>query len=116
MATYACLLRESGDQLRALPVPIRALLGAPVAIERPAVGAVHRGGLHDTHDVGGAQPDAVANYVDDTPFGASGALSNSAILAGDFDTFDVARVEVLRGPQGTLYGASALNGVMRVLT
>ena len=58
----------------------------------------------------------VANYVDDTPFGASGALSNSAILAGDFDTFDVARVEVLRGPQGTLYGTNALGGVLKFVT
>ena len=58
----------------------------------------------------------VATYVDDTPFGASGALSNSAILAGDFDTFDVARVEVLRGPQGTLYGTNALGGVLKFVT
>ena len=58
----------------------------------------------------------VATYVDDTPFGASGSLSNGAILAGDFDTFDVARIEVLRGPQGTLYGTNALGGVLKFVT
>jgi iron complex outermembrane receptor protein len=58
----------------------------------------------------------VATYVDETPFGSSSGQVNSAILAGEFDTFDVARVEVLRGPQGTLYGASSLGGVLKFVT
>jgi len=53
----------------------------------------------------------VAFYLDTVPF----ALVKSAI-APDPAAYDLARVEVLRGPQGTLYGASALNGVIRVLT
>ena len=64
----------------------------------------------------GSVGSTVATYIDDTPFGASGSLSNAAILAGDFDTFDVARVEVLRGPQGTLYGANSLGGVLKFIT
>jgi len=58
----------------------------------------------------------VGVYVDETSFGSSSGLANGAILAGDFDTFDVARVEVLRGPQGTLYGASSLGGVLKYVT
>ncbi len=64
----------------------------------------------------GSVGSTVAVYVDDVPFGSSGSLSNAGILAGDFDTFDVARVEVLRGPQGTLYGSNALGGVMKFIT
>jgi iron complex outermembrane receptor protein len=56
-------------------------------------------------------PTPVAYYVDATPFG----LVRSAITP-DANIYDLERVEVLRGPQGTLYGASALNGVVRILT
>ena len=58
----------------------------------------------------------VAVYVDETPFGSSTGLVNGAVLAGDFDTFDISRIEVLRGPQGTLYGASSLGGVLKFVT
>jgi iron complex outermembrane recepter protein len=53
----------------------------------------------------------VAYYLDSVPFG----LVRSSI-APDAGAYDLQQVEVLRGPQGTLYGASALNGVVRVLT
>lgn len=64
----------------------------------------------------GSVGSTVAVYVDDVPFGASGSLSNAGVLAGDFDTFDIERIEVLRGPQGTLYGANALGGVLKYVT
>ena len=64
----------------------------------------------------GSVGSTVAVYVDDVPFGQSGSLANGAILAGDFDTFDIARIEVLRGPQGTLYGANSLGGVLKYVT
>ncbi|MGY4395425.1 iron complex outermembrane receptor protein [Sphingomonas sp. UYAg733] len=64
----------------------------------------------------GSVSSTVAVYVDDVPFGSSSGLVNGGGLAGDFDTFDIARVEVLRGPQGTLYGASSLGGVLKFVT
>jgi outer membrane receptor protein involved in Fe transport len=56
-------------------------------------------------------PSTVAYYVDSVPFGM---IRNSFVP--DPDVYDLDRIEVLRGPQGTLYGANALNGVVRVLT
>jgi outer membrane receptor protein involved in Fe transport len=73
---------------------------------RLVVRGINTGGIAST----------VSVYVDETPFGSSTGLVNGAVLAGDFDTFDVSRLEVLRGPQGTLYGASSLGGVLRFVT
>jgi iron complex outermembrane receptor protein len=64
----------------------------------------------------GGVASTVAVYIDETPFGSSTGLANGAELAGDFDTFDIARIEVLRGPQGTLYGASSLGGLLKFVT
>jgi iron complex outermembrane recepter protein len=53
----------------------------------------------------------VSYYLDTLPF----SLARTAIVP-DVETYDLQRVEVLRGPQGTLYGANATVGVVRVLT
>jgi outer membrane receptor protein involved in Fe transport len=53
----------------------------------------------------------IAYYLDGVPFG----LVKSAVVP-DLAPYDLDRVEVLRGPQGTLYGASAEDGVVRVIT
>lgn len=58
----------------------------------------------------------VTTYVDDTPVGSSNALANGSIITGDFDTWDLQRVEVLRGPQGTLYGAGSEGGLLKYVT
>jgi iron complex outermembrane receptor protein len=58
----------------------------------------------------------VAVYLDESPFGSSSALLDGSILSGDFDTWDLQRVEVLRGPQGTFYGANSEGGLLKFVT
>jgi outer membrane receptor protein involved in Fe transport len=64
----------------------------------------------------GSVGSTVATYVDDTPFGSSTTFANGSQLTGDFDTWDLQRVEVLRGPQGTLYGAGSEGGLLKYVT
>lgn len=64
----------------------------------------------------GGVASTVAVFMDEVPFGSSTGLANGAILSGDFDPFDLSRLEVLRGPQGTLYGASSFGGVIKYVT
>jgi iron complex outermembrane receptor protein len=85
--------------------------GLNITQENPGESRVIIRGIN-TNSVGST----VSIYVDDTPFGSSGSLSNGGVLAGDFDTFDIARIEVLRGPQGTLYGSNSLGGTLKFVT
>ncbi|GGY30693.1 TonB-dependent receptor [Rhodanobacter panaciterrae] len=56
----------------------------------------------------GSQP-SVGVYLDDQPVTTiQGPL--------DIHMYDIARIEVLAGPQGTLYGASAEAGALRIIT
>ena len=51
----------------------------------------------------------VGAYLDDSPISLS-------LFTPDLDLFDLSRVEVLRGPQGTLFGAGSLSGTVRYIT
>jgi iron complex outermembrane recepter protein len=57
----------------------------------------------------------VGIYFGETPVvGPPGTTSDPAASSSDIRLFDVEQVEVLSGPQGTLYGAGAMGGAIRV--
>jgi outer membrane receptor protein involved in Fe transport len=53
----------------------------------------------------------VGYYLDEMPFTYIG---NTQVP--DVRTFDLDRIEILRGPQGTLYGDGSIGGTIRILT
>lgn len=63
---------------------------------------------------GGESP-TVGFYLDEVPL-TPAAQANSGKVVLDPNLFDLARVEVLRGPQGTLYGAGSMGGTIRLIS
>lgn len=55
-------------------------------------------------------------YIDEVPIGSSTMFAAGGFLTPDLDPADLDHVEVLKGPQGTLYGASAPGGLLKFVT
>ena len=64
---------------------------------------------------GGFVNPSVGVTVDDVPYGSSSGIASGQEVT-NFDPNDLQRIEVLRGPQGTLYGASNLGGLVKYVT
>lgn len=54
-------------------------------------------------------PPTTGTYLDEIPI-------TTIAFTPDIHIYDIARVEALAGPQGTLFGASSLSGTMRIIT
>lgn len=70
---------------------------------------VVRGIVADQGNVASGSLPTVGQYLDEQPI-------TTIDGAPDLHMYDIARVEQLSGPQGTLFGASSMGGVLRVIT
>jgi iron complex outermembrane receptor protein len=64
---------------------------------------------------GGGSAATVGFYVDETPLSSNAVALNGRTVI-DADLFDLNHTEVLRGPQGTLYGAGSMGGTIKLVT
>lgn len=75
---------------------------------RPFFNSVYIRGINSVLAAG------VVSYIDEIPFGSSTVYTSPTPLDGTL--LDLGTLDVLKGPQGTLYGASSLGGIMKFNT
>ncbi len=78
----------------------------------PGLGAISVRGI----STGDQTVSTVGTYIDDVAFGSYSAFVNGPFNALQMSLLDLNHVELLRGPQGTLYGAGAMGGLLKYVT
>ena len=96
-------LTDLGSLLQSVP-------GVSMRTSGPGMSEFEMRGVAST---GGNSP-TVGFYYDDTPLTAPAATNEGKIVISPA-LYDLNRVEVLRGPQGTLYGSGSMGGTIKVV-
>jgi iron complex outermembrane recepter protein len=67
---------------------------------------------------GGGVSSTVGYYLDETAISTVSSISGTSFQQTniDPDLFDIERIEILKGPQGTLYGSSSMGGTVKIVT
>jgi len=114
--TAATIMATTGDDLKARGITSFANLatatpGVSLKSEGPSQTEIEMRGMTSS----GGNSATVGFYIDDVPLtGPAGAQNGHVVI--DPTLYDLNRVEVLQGPQGTLYGASSMGGTVKLIT
>src|SRR6202453_3050157 len=106
----------SGNDLLARGVSSLASLaqgtpGVSLKSEGPSQTEIEMRGMTSS----GGNSATVGFYLDDVPMTAPAGAQNGKVVI-DPTLYDLNRIEVLRGPQGTLYGSGSMGGTVKLVT
>ena len=106
----------SGDDLQARGVSSLASLaqgtpGVSLKSEGPSQTEIEMRGMTSS----GGNAATVGFYLDDIPLTGPASAQNGHVVI-DPDLYDLNRIEILRGPQGTLFGSGSMGGTVRLIT
>src|SRR5579859_1889192 len=115
-ATPISIAAVGADELRDRGMAdLTALVGATPNVslknEGPGQTEIELRGMTSS---GGNSP-TVGFYLDDIPLTAPAGAQNGKVVINP-TLYDLNRVEILRGPQGTLYGSGSMGGTVRLIT
>ncbi len=106
----------SAQDLQARGVPSLATLaqgtpGVSLKSEGPSQTEIEMRGMTSS----GGNSATVGFYLDDIPLTGPASAQNGHVVI-DPDLYDLNRIEILRGPQGTLFGSGSMGGTVRLIT
>lgn len=132
LAEVIVTAQKRNERLQDVPVPVTVLDTEVLATRNesrlqdyfasvPGLNLAQVGGGQQSIAIRGITTSFIANptvgiTIDDVPYGSSTLLGYGSTVLPDLDPGDLSSIEVLRGPQGTLYGASSMGGLLKYNT
>ncbi len=114
--TTASIAAVTGPELQARGITSLADLaqgtpGVSLKSEGPSQTEIEMRGMTSS----GGNSATVGFYLDDIPLTGPASAQNGHVVI-DPDLYDLNRIEILRGPQGTLFGSGSMGGTVRLIT
>jgi iron complex outermembrane receptor protein len=106
----------TGEDLQARGIASLASLaqgtpGVSLKSEGPSQTEIEMRGMTSS----GGNSATVGFYLDDIPLAGPASAQNGHVVI-DPDLYDLNRIEILRGPQGTLFGSGSMGGTVRLIS
>jgi iron complex outermembrane receptor protein len=103
--------RFAGSRRRLLAALAQGTPGVSLKSEGPSQTEIEMRGMTSS----GGNSATVGFYLDDIPLAGPASAQNGHVVI-DPDLYDLNRIEILRGPQGTLFGSGSMGGTVRLIT